>query len=141
LDIPTIGVHATDFVDLAIDPAGHLGVPGSTDEVGFYRNGPAPGQLGTAVMAADGTKGPGVFYRLGATKVGARVRITRADGSVTTFLVDKVQAFPKVAVPAEVYTGDFTRAEIRLITCGGSFDRATGHYRDNIVVFGHLAAT
>jgi sortase (surface protein transpeptidase) len=88
----------------------------------------------------DSKSGPGVFYRLGAIKAGDKVRITRADTSVTTFVVDKVEAFPKDRFPADVYTGDFTRAEIRLITCGGTFDRGTGHYRDNIVVFGHLTA-
>ncbi|WP_247659418.1 class F sortase [Micromonospora sp. U56] len=25
--------------------------------------------------------------------------------------------------------------ELRLVTCGGAFDRRTGHYRDNLVVF------
>ena len=143
LDIPSIGVHATDFVDLRVASDGRLEVPGSTDEVGFYRDGPSPGQLGTAILGAhvDSKKGPGIFYRLGAVKAGDKVQITRADKSVTRFVVDKVQVFPKDRFPDEVYTGDFTRAEIRLITCGGIFDRDTGHYRDNVVVFGHLTAT
>jgi hypothetical protein len=143
LDIPSIGVHATDFVDLRVSADGSLGVPGTTNEVGFYRDGPSPGQLGTAVLGAhvDSKKGPGIFYRLGAVKTGDKVQISRADRSVTTFVVDKVQAYPKDRFPDDVYTGDFTRAEIRLITCGGTFDRSTGHYRDNVVVFGHLTAT
>ena len=143
LDIPSIGVHATDFVDLRVASDGSLEVPGSKDEVGFYRDGPSPGQLGTAILGAhvDSKSGPGIFYRLGAVKAGAKVQITRADKSVTTFVVDKVQSFPKDRFPDEVYTGDFRRAEIRLITCGGIFDRDTRHYRDNIVVFGHLTAT
>jgi hypothetical protein len=29
--------------------------------------------------------------------------------------------------------------ELRLITCGGTFDRARGSYRDNLVVFARLA--
>jgi Sortase domain len=143
LEIPSIGVHATDFVDLRVASDGRLEVPGSTNEVGIYRDGPSPGQLGAAILGAhvDSKKGPGIFYRLGAVKAGDKVQITRADKSVTRFVVDKVQVFPKDRFPDEVYTGDFTRAEIRLITCGGIFDRSTGHYRDNIVVFGHLAAS
>jgi Sortase domain len=143
LDIPSIGVHATDFVDLRVAADGSLGVPGSTDEVGFYRDGPTPGQLGTAILGAhvDSKKGPGIFYRLGAVKAGSRVQITRADKSLTSFVVDKVQAFPKDQFPDDVYTGDFSRAEIRLITCGGTFDNSTHHYRDNIVVFAHLVGS
>ena len=143
LEIPSIGVHATEFVDLRVASDGGLEVPGSKDEVGFYRDGPSPGQLGTAILGAhvDSKSGPGIFYRLGAVKAGDKVQITRADKSETTFVVDNVQSFPKDRFPDEVYTGDFRRAEIRLITCGGIFDRDTRHYRDNIVVFGHLTAT
>ncbi len=37
----------------------------------------------------------------------------------------------------QVY-GNTHRAELRLITCGGSFDQKSGHYVDNVVVFAHL---
>ncbi len=36
---------------------------------------------------------------LGAVKIGAKVQITRADRSVTTFVVDKVQAYPEGPLP------------------------------------------
>ena len=79
--------------------------------------------------------------RLGAVKRGDQVRITRADRSRLVFTVDQVQAFRKTAFPTDqVYRGDFTRAEIRLVTCGGPVDNAN-EYRDNVVVFGHLTST
>ncbi|HEU4330299.1 MAG TPA: class F sortase [Lapillicoccus sp.] len=142
LDIPSIGVSSTRFVDLGIAADGTITVPGSADEVGFYTDGPTPGQLGPAVLAAhvDSKQGPGIFYRLGAVKPGDVVKVGRADGSTTTFRVDKVASYPKDRFPTEeVYRGDFTRAEIRLVTCGGPFD-AVKHYLDNVVVFGHLEA-
>jgi hypothetical protein len=140
LDIASIGVHSGDFVDLDVTSDGTIAVPGTAHEVGFYVGGPTPGQLGPAVMAAhvDSTQGPGVFYRLGQVKPGAAVRVSRADGSVLQFVVDKVALYPKDRFPTdEVYRGTFDRAEIRLVTCGGTFDKVR-HYLDNVVVFGHL---
>jgi hypothetical protein len=140
IEIPSIGVASTSFVDLGIAADGSITVPGSADEVGFYTGGPTPGQLGPAVLAAhvDSKQGPGIFYRLGAVKVGDVVKVGRADGSTTTFRVDKVATYPKDHFPTEeVYRGDFTRSEIRLVTCGGPFDKVK-HYLDNVVVFAHL---
>ena len=140
IEIPSIGVTSSTFVDLGIAADGTITVPGTADEVGFYTGGPTPGQLGPAVLAAhvDSTKGPGIFYRLGAVKAGDTVKIGRADGSTATFVVDKVASYPKDQFPTEeVYRGDFTQSEIRLVTCGGTFDKVK-HYLDNVIVFGHL---
>ena len=64
--------------------------------------------------------------------------MTRADGSQPVFRVTRVEQYPKDGFPtAEVY-GDIDHAGLRLITCGGVFNRATGHYDDNIVVFAEL---
>ena len=142
LDISSVGIHSTNFVDLHIAKDGTIEVPGSAREVGFYAPGPTPGQLGPAVLAAhvDSTEGPGIFYSLGAVKPGASITITRLDRSVTTFVVDKVGVYPKNAFPTdEVYRGNFTQSQIRLVTCGGTFDKIK-HYLDNVIVFGHLAS-
>ncbi|HET9872215.1 MAG TPA: class F sortase [Propionibacteriaceae bacterium] len=141
LEIPSIGVRSANFVDLHVAADGTLEVPGSADEVGFYSGGPTPGQLGPAVLGAhvDSTRGPGVFYNLGAVKPGAKIHITREDKSKITFVVDDVAVHPKNRFPTEkVYRGSFTRSEIRLVTCGGPFDPVK-HYLSNVVVFGHLA--
>jgi hypothetical protein len=57
-----------------------------------------------------------------------------SDGSVRRFTVDEIQQIPKVDLP----TGDLFRRDgaprLALITCGGEFDAASRHYRDNIVV-------
>ena len=140
IDIPSVGIRSTTFVDLSVAADGTLSVPGTANEVGFYTGGPTPGQLGPAVIGAhvDSTQGPGIFYRLGAIKPGAEIKVNRADGSVTTFTVDKVATYPKDQFPTEeVYRGDFNKSEIRLVTCGGTFDKVK-HYLDNVVVFGHL---
>jgi sortase (surface protein transpeptidase) len=143
LEIPSIDLSSSNFVDLEVAKDGTLEVPGDADEVGLYENGPTPGQLGPAVLGAhvDSTKGPGVFYRLGAVKPGAKIHVTRQDKSRATFVVDKVKTYPKDDFPTEeVYYGDFDRSEIRLVTCGGPFDPVK-HYLDNTIVFGHLVGS
>ncbi len=142
LEIPAIGVKSDSFVDLQVGKDGTLEVPGSADEVGFYTGGPTPGQFGPAVLGAhvDSKKGPGIFYNLGAVKPGNKIIVTREDKSRLTFVVDKVEVHPKDEFPTEaVYRSSFDKAEIRLVTCGGPYDRDDG-YLDNVVVFGHLEA-
>lgn len=144
IQIPAIDLRSTTFVPLSIQKNGTISVPGTENEVGLYQGGPTPGQLGPSVLAAhvDSPSGrKGIFYRLGAVKAGDQVRITRADKSVLTFTVDKVAAYRKTEFPTDlVYRGDFNRAEIRLVTCGGPTDSAN-EYRDNVVVFGHLTGS
>jgi hypothetical protein len=140
IDIPSIGLHSTALVGLEIGTDGTLTPPATAQQVGWWTGGPTPGQLGPAVIGAhvDSKQGPGVFYRLGAMRKGERFTLARVDGSVLTFVVDKVASYAKDAFPTEeVYRGAFDRSEIRLITCGGTFDPVK-HYLDNVVVFGHL---
>jgi len=140
IDIASIGLHSTNFVNLSVAADGTLTVPGSADEVGLYDGGPTPGQLGPAVLGAhvDSKEGPGIFYRLGSVRPGDQINIGRADGSMTTFTVDRVASYPKDQFPTDlVYHGDFTRSELRLVTCGGTFDKVK-HYLDNVIVFAHL---
>ena len=139
--IPSIGLRSSTFVDLKVQHDGTLSVPGTEDEVGLYQAGPTPGQLGPAVLAAhvDSPEGRrGIFWSLGKVRGGDTIEVSRKDGATLTFSVDRVKAYAKADFPTDlVYKGDFTRSEIRLVTCGGPVDRQN-EYRDNVVVFGHL---
>jgi sortase (surface protein transpeptidase) len=87
----------------------------------------------------DSADRPGAFFPLRAVVPGDPIRVTRADGSVVRFVVTRVARFPKSAFPtAEVY-GTTPDAELRLVTCGGAFDRAARSYVDNVVVFARAA--
>jgi len=141
LRIPSIGVDTRGLVSLHLDSSGRLEAPTDFDKAGWYAGGPTPGEFGPAVIGAhvDSKAGPAVFYELGALKKGAKVSVARQDGSTATFVVDRVARYSKADFPTRTVYGDTGgRAELRLITCGGAFDRATGHYVDNIVAFAHL---
>jgi len=142
IDIPSIGLRTRNFVNLERASDGSLDVPQDFSSVGWYSAGPSPGQLGPAILAGhvDSHNGPAIFYRLGELRPGARVAVSRQDGSTATFSVDRIRRFPKNHFPTALVYGSTNRAELRLITCGGSFDQKSGHYVDNIVAFAHLVA-
>jgi hypothetical protein len=138
--IPSIGVDRGGIIKLGRLANGEMQVPKDFDDVGWYEPGPAPGQFGPAVLAGhvDSKAGPAVFWKLGEMKRGDKVQVTRADGKTATFVVDGVEQYAKDKFPTlKVYSNTTNRSELRLITCGGSFDRKIGHYRDNIVVYAH----
>lgn len=113
------------------------------DQPAWYRYSPTPGERGPSVIVGhvDSAKGPSVFFSLGALQPGHRIEITRADGTTAVFAVDYVASFPKDSFPTRAVYGDIDYSALRLITCGGSFDKATDNYRNNIVVFAHLVGS
>lgn len=139
LSIPSIGVSRTRIVDLGLQDDGSIEVPRDASTPGWFTPGPSPGQLGPAVIAGhvDSDTGPAVFYELGQLRPGDRAQITRADGTVATFKIDRVVTFEKDDFPTRAVYGATTRAELRLITCSGQYAEETG-YDSNTVVFAHL---
>ncbi|MFE5813940.1 class F sortase [Streptomyces sp. NPDC056479] len=142
LHIPEISVDAP-FVDLAIGSAGRLEPPpaGNTNLVGWYANGVSPGEPGTSIIAGhvDTTTSPAVFANLGDLKKGDGFDVARADGRKASFVIDSVETFDKDDFPSDRVYGDTPRAQVRLITCAGDYDRQVRDYTANLVVFAHLA--
>jgi LPXTG-site transpeptidase (sortase) family protein len=141
--IPGIGVDAP-VMKVGLDADGSVQVPplGAHNLAGWYRSGPAPGQRGPAVILGhvDSKTGISVFYRLRDLHAGDRVYVTLADKKVAAFVVDGLQKVAKDAFPTASVYGQAGYPSLRLITCGGPFDQATGHYLDNIVVYAHLVS-
>ncbi|MBW3639805.1 MAG: sortase [Actinobacteria bacterium] len=100
-----------------------------------------PGDVGAAVFAGhiDLNGRQGVFSRLSTMRPGQEIDTVRPDGTPVRFVVTRVEQHPKNAFPTDAVYGPTDSPELRLITCGGSFDRGRGSYRDNIVVFARLA--
>jgi sortase (surface protein transpeptidase) len=142
LTIPAIGV-STQLVQLGLTASGTLQVPASTAVAGWYTGSPRPGQTGAAVIAGhvDSQAGPAVFFRLRLLRPGELVYVRRADGSLAVFQVTAVQSYLKTQFPTAAVYGPLPDAELRLITCGGTFDSTTGHYLSNVVVSATLDTT
>jgi hypothetical protein len=140
VSLPTLGVRSA-LVDLDVDPDGALAVPADPDVAGWFVGGAVPGEPGPAVIAGhvDSRSGPAVFHRLDELRAGDVAEVTRSDGRTVTYRVVTVASFPKAAFPTARVYGPTPRPELRLITCGGDFDRRSRHYEDNVVVTAVLA--
>ncbi|MET7476211.1 class F sortase [Streptomyces sp. NPDC005648] len=140
--IPYIGVDAP-VIGLGLDRDHRLTAPpeGDARQVGWYRDGPSPGERGTAVLVGhlDTDTGPAVFAGLGELTPGHLVELRRADGRTAVYTVDAVKSYEKAHFPDREVYGARGRPELRLITCGGAYDRRTG-YTGNTVVFAHFTA-
>lgn len=138
--VPAVGIDTT-IVPIAVD-ADNVLVPPPYGDAGWWQEGPEPGELGAAVIAGhlDSREGPDVFYRLGEIAPGDEIVVTRADGGSSAFRVVDVGQYSQDDFPTEaVYGGPDDRPLLRLITCGGEYDRGLGRYRDNVVVFAEPA--
>lgn len=135
LEIPSIGVDAS-LVDLSLGN-GNPEVPDAWEDAGWYETTRNPGEIGPAVIAGhiDSKTGPAVFYRLRELVHGDEIIVHGAAGDVATFVVQDSGQYPKTSLPNEVFGFGQPRPELRLITCGGSFDSSVGHYVDNLVVY------
>jgi LPXTG-site transpeptidase (sortase) family protein len=141
IDIPKIGAHSS-LVPLGLNPDNTVEVPPVTTplQAGWYTYAPTPGETGPAVVLGhvDGNHQKGIFYRLKELTAGDRVSIARADGTTALFEVTKVHEVPKQEFEKEGVYDDTAGPELRLITCGGVFDRSAHNYVDNIVVYARL---
>jgi sortase (surface protein transpeptidase) len=136
LTIPLIGVK-TNLITLGLAQGGGMQVPSSTTVAGWYTGSPRPGSIGSAIIVGhiDSKNGPAVFYRLPELRRGDDAFVKRADGTTAEFRVTAIQTYLKDRFPTGQVYGPTPDAELRLITCGGAFDYATGHYLSNIVVY------
>ncbi|MEU1409289.1 class F sortase [Streptomyces sp. NPDC005728] len=146
IDIPELGVQAP-VMARGLDSRGAVDPPpfNRPDVVGWYGYGTAPGAAGAALMVGhvDTESRPAVFYKLSTLKPGETVRVVRADGRVAHFTIDDIRVLARDDFDAQQAYGprEPGRAELRLITCGGSFDRASRSYTANVVVSAYLTGT
>jgi len=135
LRIPSLGIDApVGAVGTAAD--GTVEVPTRWEDVGWFDGGARPGEDGPSVLLGhvDSKAGPAVFARLPSAPVGTVVEVVGDGGELTRWRVERIEQHPKTRFPTEAVYLPALRPELRLVTCGGAFDRATGHYRDNVVV-------
>lgn len=145
VDIPTIGVDS-HLLHLGLNPDGTIQVPSlysRPNQAAWYKYSATPGQFGASVIEGhvDTRQGPAVFFRLGALRPGNHVDVTLADGVVAVFRVTAVRQYPKSNFPTQAIYGATGYAALHLITCGGVFDSASGHYLSTTVVFASLTSS
>ncbi|MBA3489388.1 MAG: class F sortase, partial [Longispora sp.] len=142
LTIPKIGVESR-LVDLVLNTDGTLQAPSDYQVAGWYAGGPppgtAPGPPAVLVGHVDSMDGPAVFFRLSELVVGDTIDIRGIDSVVRHFTVYKLAEYPKNGFPSDEVYAPTSKAEVRLITCIGQFDRVQGSYLGNLIVYAVIA--
>ena len=144
LRIPAIGVDSA-LGKIGLNRQGQIVTPPLVRDSHAYwlTVSPTPGQLGPATIIGhvdSAAYGPGVFFKLGALRQRDKIYLTRADGTVALFEVEKVAEYSKATFPTQKVYGNIDHAGLRLITCGGTFNQAIGSYESNIVVYAALVS-
>jgi hypothetical protein len=144
LAIPAIDAESS-LMSLQLNPDRTVQVPPLSNpmQAGWYSLGPTPGEAGASVILGhvDGRREPGIFFRLNELRSGDRVLVARQDGTTAWFVVYRTEQAPKDDFPTKDVYAATARPELRLVTCGGSFDRESGNYRDNVIAFAVLAGS
>lgn len=140
LSIPKINLETTFEEPLGINSDGMSEVPKGYTQVGWYKFGPTPGELGPAVILGhvDSYQGPAVFFSLGQLREGDDIFVEREDGTRAHFQVTKLERNKQSNFPTHEVYGDINHAGLRLITCTGIFERGAQRYSHNLVVFAEL---
>ncbi|WP_340684568.1 class F sortase [Amycolatopsis coloradensis] len=144
IDVPKIEATSS-LIPLGLNADDTIEVPPVTRpmQAGWYVHAPTPGEVGPSVILGhvDGNKQKGIFFRLKELAPGDKVSITREDGVTAEFAVTKVERVAKDRFPTDAVYGDTAEPELRLITCGGVFDKASRNYLDNVIVFARMISS
>ncbi|MEC3954633.1 class F sortase [Nocardia sp. CDC153] len=137
--IPSINTSGS-LIAVGLNADGSVQVPADYKQAGWYQQGPAPGEQGSAVILGhvDSYKGEGIFFSLKKTKPGDMIDVTRADGKVAHFKVTDVRMYLKSQFPDQLVFGPRGGATLQVVTCGGNFDQSAKSYESNVVVFSSL---
>jgi sortase (surface protein transpeptidase) len=141
LHIPAIALSVS-LSTLGLNADGTVQVPTDIVQPGWFRLGPTPGQLGSAVILGhvDNTTGPGVFFLLRTLAAGDEIDVTLTDGVTARFSVNAVVMYSKPGFPADRVYASHGSSALQLVTCGGTFDHQTGSYLSNVVVYSSLVS-
>ncbi|MYS24546.1 class F sortase [Streptomyces sp. SID4948] len=138
--IPGISVDRP-LTGLRVQSDGHLAAPEDPGQVGWWSDGPRPGDAGAAIVVGhvDSLTGPAAFYGISALRPGDSITVDRADHTRVDFTVQALRQYKKDDFPDNDVYATTGPPALHLITCGGPYDPAEGGYLDNVVVYAALA--
>lgn len=138
--IPKLGVIAA-VESVGMDAKGNMDVPKNDNNVAWYNLGYKPGDQGSAVIAGhyDTRSGsPAVFYNLTKLQSGDLVKVTDTSDTTYTYKVTEITTYDFDKVPMQQVFASTDKARLNLITCEGTFDRASRNYSKRTVVYTEL---
>lgn len=136
ISIPKAKVD-TNIVEVGITKKGNLDVPNNYTEVGWYKYGKRPGQIGSTVLDGhvdNGAKVPGPFKHLRDLKVGDEISVTMSDGSVFNYRVQVSEVYDTTKFPGEMVFNQTGDEYLKIITCHGKYVASKKTYDKRLIV-------
>jgi hypothetical protein len=143
IDIPKLGASST-LEPLGLNPDRSPAVPDvhTPHQAGYYAvSGVKPGQPGPPLVViahVDGAGQTGLFFNLKTLQPGDTASVKLTNGKTLTFRVTRVESDSKTAFPGQQVFGPVDHPTLRLVTCGGVFDKMAHSYKSNIVAYADL---
>lgn len=140
LHIPKLKIETAFETPLGLNDDQTIEVPDSYEQVGWYKHGATPGEIGSAVVLGhvDSFEGPAVFFSLSKLEKGDVLEIEREDGTTAKFEVEEIGRYAREDFPTERVYGASDTAVLRLVTCTGIFNKGKQEYSHNLVVYAKL---
>ena len=140
LIVPKANIDVTFEEPLGLNDDKTVEVPDSYEKVGWYKYGVTPGEIGSAVILGhvDSFRGPAVFFNLQYLHEGDQIQVEREDGTTALFEIDRLERYAQDNFPATLVYGKTNDAQLRLVTCTGTFDHGMQKYSHNLVVYASL---
>jgi sortase (surface protein transpeptidase) len=138
--IPAIGVDA-HIQDVGVGKTGNMAVPTNYTDVGWYRYGTIPGQVGSAVIDGHVDNGGGldaVFARLDELAAGDDIYILTETERRLHFKVQEVGHYALADVPLHTLFGREDAPRLNLITCEGVWIPSEKQYDERMIVYSVL---
>jgi LPXTG-site transpeptidase (sortase) family protein len=137
LVIERLGISAP-IQTVGISVNGAMGVPSNPASVGWYDQGPKPGETGSAVLAGhvnwDHNK-PAIFANLDQITIGDIIEVyTIAEVQISFRVVDIKQYSIHDSAHAVFFSSDSLH-RLNIITCSGIWDELLGTHNSRLVVF------
>ena len=139
LRIPSIDVSA-DVQYVGITKKGNMATPNNFRDVGWYKNGVIPGEVGSAIIAGHVNNGlalPAIFYNLEDIKIGDDIYLDNVGKDTLNFVVTDIKIYDFNAKSEEVFNqvdGKF----LKLITCTGVWQKEFKTHDKRLVVIAEL---
>jgi sortase (surface protein transpeptidase) len=132
VSIPSVGIESR-VIKVGVDAKGQMAVPdGSTNDVGWYKGGTVPGDVGSAVLDAHVYA---AFEDLRDVHVGDDIYLVTEGGATQHFRVEQSTVYKlSDLTPAMLFERRDAR-RLNLITCAGAYVDSMGTYTHRLVVY------
>lgn len=146
--VPQASLYAS-IVKVGLTPGGAMGAPDNPEVIGWFREGPRPGDFGNVLLTGHldytdvyGDKGVGVCYRLRDVEIGSQIYVRDAERNlVYVYQVEERATVDPLDPSVNRYLSQGPGALLTLITCDGRFDSETNDYSQRLVLVSRLLQT